>query len=136
MTHADRSSTHFPQSQVRIVFSPNVIDTRTILRLCRQIVTQCHRRLRETDVHPLASVLIIPCHSEECLTSTLSVVRRMPRVALSLRVLILAITLVCAAAGEPKGVDVSLRVKWPGTAYLLEAAEYLVSAVVTDVPSR
>lgn len=60
----------------------------------------------------------------------------MTRVALSLRVLILATTLACAAAGEAKGVDVSLRVKWPGTSYLLEAAEYLVSAVVTDVPSR
>ncbi len=29
-------------------------------------------------------------------------------------------------ADEPKGVTVSLRVKWPGTSVLLEAAEFLV----------
>ena len=29
-------------------------------------------------------------------------------------------------ADEPKGVSVSLRVKWPGTSVLLEAAEFLV----------
>lgn len=58
-----------------------------------------------------------------------SVVREMQRDVLSLRFLALASLLVCAAAGEPKGVDVSLRVKWPGTSYLLEAAEYLVSAI-------
>ena len=31
-----------------------------------------------------------------------------------------------AFADEPKGVTVSLRVKWPGTSVLLEAAEFLV----------
>lgn len=60
----------------------------------------------------------------------------MPRFLHGPRVLVLASILACAAAGEPKGVDVSLRVKWPGTSYLLEAAEYLVSAIVTNVSSR
>lgn len=50
----------------------------------------------------------------------------MPSFGLSLRILVVAGLLACAAAGEPKGVDVSLRVKWPGTSSLLEAAEYLV----------
>ena len=35
-----------------------------------------------------------------------------------------ALGLVCA--DEPKGVSVSLRVKWPGTSVLLEATEFLV----------
>ena len=56
----------------------------------------------------------------------LSVVRRMPSSGLRVRDLLLACLFACAAAGEPKGVDVSLRVKWPGTSSLLEAAEYLV----------
>lgn len=30
------------------------------------------------------------------------------------------------SADEPKGVSVSLRVKWPGTSVLLEATEFLV----------
>ena len=46
---------------------------------------------------------------------------------LSLRALLLAGLLACGA--EPKGVDVSLRVKWPGTSSLLEAAEYLVGVI-------
>lgn len=50
----------------------------------------------------------------------------MPSTVLSLRLLVLAALLACAAAGEPKGVGVSLRVKWPGTSSLLEAAEFLV----------
>lgn len=32
-------------------------------------------------------------------------------------------------ADEPKGVTVSLRVKWPGTSVLLEAAEFLVGLI-------
>ena len=50
----------------------------------------------------------------------------MPSFGISLGVLVLSGIFACAAAGEPKGVDVSLRVKWPGTSSLLEAAEYLV----------
>ena len=40
---------------------------------------------------------------------------------------ILLFALLCPVfADEPKGVTVSLRVKWPGTSVLLEAAEFLV----------
>ena len=56
----------------------------------------------------------------------------MPNLGLSFRVLVLGSLLACAAAGEPKGVDVSLRVKWPGTSSLLEAAEYLVGITLTQ----
>lgn len=52
---------------------------------------------------------------------------RMPSTVLSLPLLVLAAFLACAAAGEPKGIGVSLRVKWPGTSTLLEAAEYLAA---------
>ena len=55
----------------------------------------------------------------------------MPGTILSVRALVLAGLLICATAGEPKGVGVSLRVKWPGTSSLLEAAEYLVDAVAS-----
>lgn len=55
----------------------------------------------------------------------------MPSFGLGLRVLVLAGISACAAAGEPKGVDVSLRVKWPGTSSVLEVAEYLVGVTTT-----
>ena len=40
--------------------------------------------------------------------------------------LVLLATLGLVSADEPKGVSVSLRVKWPGTSVLLEATEFLV----------
>ncbi len=42
-------------------------------------------------------------------------------------------SLALVIADEPKGVSVSLRVKWPGTSILLEAAEFLVRLSPTPV---
>ena len=41
-------------------------------------------------------------------------------------VLVIAVAFAAVVADVPKGVNVSLRVKWPGTSVLLEAAEFLV----------
>ena len=50
-----------------------------------------------------------------------------------LATVILAYSLAGARAAESKGISVSLRVKWPGTSILLEAAEFLVCAAACHI---